>query len=184
MLTTSGCSQCSGQAARQERDQGKQRATRRKLCFLWSATIRTNSQLLEETIHAGPSPGQLQPARQPNDSPQQHELLSARRDGVGELHAQPSTEPYQAAGCASCSCWERRGTPALLPPTWALLVAATEQAVDLPGAAGTHTKARRTESNKGTCKPQPVLPLTIWRVAVCFGIKGFLCALEEANKPP
>lgn len=116
-------------------------------------------------------------------SPQQHKLLSAPRDGVGELHAQPCTEPYQAVGCPSCSCWERRGTSPLLPLTRALLVAATEQAADLPEAAGTHTKAQRVESNKGTCKPQLVLPLTIWKVAVCFGIKGFLCALEEANKP-
>lgn len=44
-----------------------------------------------------------------------------------------------------------------------------------------YTKASGVESNKGTGKLQLVLPLTIWIVSVCFGIKGFLCAPKEAN---
>lgn len=39
----------------------------------------------------------------------------------------------------------------------------------LPSRARTHTKARCMESNKGTCKPQLVPLLTIWRVTVRFG---------------
>lgn len=62
--------------------------------------------------------------------------------------------------------------------------AASRHTSDGPPQQSQDTHQSCMESNKGTCKPQLVLPLTIWRVTACFGIKGFLCALTEANEQP
>lgn len=92
------------------------------------------------------------------------DLIFAGKDKTHHLSSHESFPPTQ-------HCQHRAATPCH----------ASDAA---PSGARTHTKAHCAESNKGTCKPQLVLPLTIRRVAVCFGIKGFLCALEETNKQP
>lgn len=97
-------------------------------------------------------------------------------------------QPREAAGfyrLPSRLCWEKDQKTPTCPPTEAgtRAVASTEPRPRRSGGgARTQSGARGVESNKGTCKPRLVPPLTIWRA--CFGIKGFLCAPEEASEQP